>query len=186
MKFKELFTENGIFQIFKTAFPTDFAELFTETAVSNLDNFCLLKYGDKECISSLTLETAETAVISVIAINLENWQKLKNAYSAQYDATINSAETHTKTGTIERQNTGNETRLNAEKVFNDVDFTDNERTGTQNTANGKEIFDVTEKISSSGGNISDNVRKEIYLRREFNLLAYISQNIVNEITLSIY
>ena len=186
MKFKECFTGNGIFQIFKTAFPLMFNELFNETAVSDLDNYTMLKYGGKECISGLTPETAETAVKSVIAIYSENWVKLKNAVSVEYDATINTTEQRTKTGTIERQNTGNETRLNAEKVFNDVDFTDNERTGTQNTANGKEIYDVTETFSGSGGNIADNVRKEIYLRREFNLLVYISQEIVNEITLQIY
>lgn len=186
MKFNECFTGNGIFQIFKTAFPSQFAELFTETAVSDLDNYTALKYGDRICINSITPETAETAVKSVVAIHLENWVKLKNAVSAEYDATINTAEQRTKTGTIERQNTGNETTLNAEKFYNDTDFTDNERTGTQNTANAKEIYDVTETFSGSGGNISENVRKEINLRREFNLLVYISQEIVNEITLKIY
>lgn len=186
MKFKECFTGNGIFQIFKTAFPSNFEELFTETAVSDLDNYTALKYGDRICVNSVTPETAETAVKSVIAINLENWLKLKTAVSTDYGVLSNTTETHTKTGSIERENTANETTLNAEKCFNDSEFADNERTGRENENNGKEVYDITETYSGSGGNISDNVRKEIYLRREFNLLENISSQIVNEITLRIY
>ena len=188
MLFKEIFTaDNGIFKIFAKSYPTQFAKIFRDTTATQLDIFCAVTYGNKTCADFVTHSETENEIIitSIISTYVESWVKIADALNAEYIPTSTGIETRTKTGTLQRTGTGNETILNADKVFNDVEFTDTEKTGKTNSENNTDTYNLTETVSKSD-NIQGAIDSEISLRNRNNLCTQIAGQIVKCITIDIY
>ena len=188
MLFKEIFTaENGIFKIFAKNYPVRFAKIFGDTTATQLDVFCAITYGNKTCADFVTHSETENEIIitAIISTYVDNWVKIADALNSEYVPTATGTETRTKTGTLQRTGTGNETILNADKVFNDLDFTDTEKTDKTNSENNTDTYNLTETVSKSD-NVQGAINSEISLRNRNNLCTQIAEKIVKCITIDIY
>ena len=183
-KVKDIYTgENGIFAIFANTFATDFAEIFGDVTAANLDGVLLHRHGNKPLTNDITTENAETVIINVVSINLQNWLKMHGIFTAQYNALTPVSETKTKTGAVQRRNL--DTNENFDKVFNSSDFVGNEK--STNTGETTDTYNLTEtRAANDNSAITDNVRNEFLLRQTLNLQNAIIETIINEITIKIY
>lgn len=188
MKLKEIINEveKGIFEIFHENMPNAFAALFPNITVNSLDALVLLRFGERETLSFVSCETFANLVLAVISEKLESWEHQRTAYNENFVLNAGETETKTKTGNVTRNATNTETTLNAEKVFNDVDFVDGEKSNTNEQNNNTEIYNLTETNIKTVGNVLDNIKREIYFRRENNFYKTVANDIVSEITMQIY
>lgn len=183
--YADIFSSNGVGKIFATNFANDFATLFDGNTAADIDAFIMHLYSDKILLSKITVENAAAVVTSIIAVNLQTWQKIRATLTAQYNATLDS-DTKTKTGTLTRLNSTNATQLNAEKAFNETEFTDATRDMNTSAATDIDTYDLTETQTKTNANGVKNMFREIELRRKNNLQLQIIYTIINAISLSIY
>ena len=160
--YKDIYSENGIANIFNANYSTDFNTLFGGNSAAAVDGFILHRYANKPLTPNIDETNAAAVVISVIAVRLDVWRKMYAALSAQYNAANSLNETRTKTGTLQRSENSTNTNVNAEKAFNDTEFV------------------------SDAQNAAESVKNEIALRQRNNLQIAIIDAIINEITLLIY
>ena len=175
----------GIFAIFAEYFNNSFITLFPDVDAGTLDLLVKFRHGNKNVLDSVSRESYEDIVKAVIATNVDAWMSVHNTLNTDYSPT-SSTETHSKLGTIDRQGDNNQTTLNAEKVFNDTDFVDAEKSASDNAFSNKDTYNITETNVKSVGNVIDNIKKEIQLRRQMNFCNDVTSDIVNELTLKIY
>ena len=189
MKYSELFTTGtGIFTtVFNVEYPTEYAAIFGDIDPKQLDAYTLLQYGNKTVVNTINKDNAKYVVSAVIAMNIQGWQRAASAMLAEYDV-INPV-----TGEIERsetvtlQESTDNTETDANKAFNDTDFSDN----GQRTANDEKTRTESRKTTeTSKGNgvtksIPTEIAKELNLRRD-NWRKNIIFAIIKEITTSIY
>lgn len=189
MKFNELFTDSD--GIFTTVFKADFPELYATVFGTNdsviLDRWTYLKYGSREMLSTVTADTYQKYVGSVIAVNAQRWTDVINLLNKQYDClnpTVKTAST-TKKATTATTDTNED--INAKKVFNDEQFNDSERNKTNGTGSRQddESTNYSESGLGSGTLNSTVIQKEKELRND-EYRRTVIQEIVNEITLTIY
>lgn len=186
-KIKEIFENNGIFNIFATYFQSEFETIFGDTTAETLDNLVLFKYGNFETVSTLSNTNAVQIIKSIITIYLPAWLKINTLLNANYDVTKPISETKTKTGTLQRSENSTNTRVTAEKAFNDTDFvSDSQNTDTNNGLN-TDSYNLTEtKTANNSSDISANIEKDIYMRKRQNLYNEIIETIIKEIAIKIY
>ena len=190
MTYKELFgtAGNGIFaSIFYADYPTQYAAIFGDTPAEKLALYSLTNFGQRTVIDAVTADTAHDIVSSVIAVNVQGWEKQAAAMLADYDVTNPTGETITRTESTTETETGNGTDTASNVPFNDNDFTDVDKQTQQETKNGTRETETTEKRTGIGANknFSEAIAKEMELRRD-NWRKNIIFAVVNEITLSIY
>lgn len=177
-KYNDIFDNKGIATIFAENFATDFANFFGENNAAAVDAYTAHKYGDKWLSQNITENNAAQIVCAIIQINLQPWQKIHGALTAQYNAADSVNETKTKVGTIQRENLS----INSEKAFNDTEFVGD----TQTDANGAETYNLTETRRETNGDAVQNISREIELRKRQNLQLQIIETIINNICLTIY
>lgn len=177
-KYNDIFDVKGIATIFAENFATDFANFFGENNATDVDTYTAHKYGDKWLSHNITENNAAQIVCAIILINLQPWQKIYGALTAQYNAADSVNETKTKVGTIQRENLS----INSEKAFNDSEFVGD----TQTDANGLETYNLTETRRETDGDAVQNISREIQLRKRQNLQLQIIETIINNICLTIY
>lgn len=175
----------GIFAIFAEYFNDSFKALFPGLDAGTLDTLVKFRHGNKNVLDSVSRESYEEIVKAVIATKQENWMRVHNTLNTDYSP-ASSTETHSKTGTIDRNTINTQTTTNAEKVFNDVDFVDSEKANSDAANNSLDTYNITETNIKSVGNVIDNIKKEIQLRRQMNFCNDVTSDIVNELTLKIY
>ena len=188
MKLKELFTiGNGIFEKwFKPENPTEYAKIFGAVDPRKLDVYTLLNYGEKEVSPNINETNVSDIVGAVIALNVPVWLKQVKAMETEYSATNPVQSEHIVTETRELNEQGNGTNTGANKAFNETEFSDGERETTTDTTNRTETFTRKETVTGTGGkSLSDEIRKELSLRRE-NIKKSIIFAVVSELTLQIY
>lgn len=189
MRYNELFTKgNGVFAtVFKTEYPTEYAAIFGDTDPTKLDAYALLMYGGKTIVSSITSDNASEVVSAVIAVNVQGWEREAAAMLADYDVLkpVTGQIERTETITLQ-ENTGN-TETDANKAFNDTDFSDSDRKTKNDERNRTESHNTTETSKGTGASksISTEIEKELQLRRD-NWRKNIIFALVKEITTSIY
>lgn len=190
MKIKDLFSDvenGGVFNVFWDECTDDFCYLFPDVGIKTLNSMLLLTYGNKILTDLITKENYKLIIKSVIAVNLERWKRLKDVLNTKYNvlAPVESTETHETTA--DRQQDSDNTRFEAQKSFNDEDFTDNERSKGNDTQTTKEQTTTTIKKQSgvSSRPVADVLQSELKLR-EKNLHLQIIGEIVYDITIDIY
>lgn len=185
-QYADIYNENGIAAIFAENFADDFATIFGDNTAAALDAFVLHKWGNRLLSSKITAENAAATVCAVIAVDLPTWQKICTTLNYQYNAAQSLDETTTKTGSVTHENTNTDTRTDSQKAFNDTDFVSD----TQNVASYSGLvtdrYNVTETKTAIDGNATQNVSREIDLRRRNNLRFMVLSDIINEICLTIY
>ena len=189
MKYNELFTKgNGIFAtVFKTEYPTEYAAIFGDTDPTKLDTYALLMYGGKTLANSITSDNASDVVSAVIAVNVQGWEREAAAMLANYDVLTPVTGQIERTETVTLQESTNNTETDANKAFNDTDFSDSDRKTANDARNRTESRQTTEtsKGTGAGKSISTEIEKELQLRRD-NWRKSIIFALVKEITTSIY
>ncbi len=189
MKYSELFTTgNGIFAtVFKTEYPTEYAEIFGDIDPKQLDLYALLQFGGKTVVSSITSDNAKDVVSAVIAINLQGWQRQASAMLTDYDVLTPTTGEIERTETVTSQESTDNTETGANVAFNDTDFSDSDRKTAQDERNRTEERKTTETSKGTGASksISTEIAKELKLRRD-NWRKNIIFALVREITTSIY
>lgn len=187
MKFKELFTtDNGIFgTVFSPDFPDEYQKIFGDALPKTLDVYSVMTFGDKLLSDSITAENYKDIVSSVITVNVAGWVKQAEAMTAEYDVLkpvtreVNRTETRTTDETSESEN------LMSDKVYNDTDFNQNNKENETGSKNKTETVTVSDIESGTNKNISENIQKEIELRK-INFRKNIIFALLQEITISIY
>lgn len=189
MKFSELFTsaDNGIFTVFEDDFSDEFGTLFGEIEPTALNSQALALYGNKELFGYVTSENWEMLITTEIALSLPGWLKANTAITAEYDVLKPNVRVKTKEGeeTIEVED--DNTTLNGNKPFNEDVFKDAERRTEDKNHSQTNTYDLTETVTThGGGNVTENVDKEIRFRLKTNLQKEIMHSLVKSITLSLY
>lgn len=186
-KIKDIFfSSNGIFTIFAENFANEFITYFENIEPEIIDTYVLYCYGDKILNNSITETNAVTFVKSIITMYLPVWNKLNETLNLTYIANKSDVETHTKTGNITRVGDNTNIATNAEKVFNDSEFVDGEKTVTDTDTKNTETYNITETITRQGDNVTKSIKNEFDFRRENSIQNEILKNLVNAISLKIY
>lgn len=184
-KLKEYFTnENGIFTVFETDFPTEFATLFHNKTAVELNNLTLYKYGNKFFAADFT-DCANVILHNVIKINLDKWLQMHTIIMTNVLPSVNETETKTKTGTIQSNVSRENGNVNAEKVFNDTNFIENEKNDFSENSDKTDTYNLVE-TTQKASNIIENIKNAYVLRETTNLQEQIISEIVAQITIDIY
>ena len=181
MKYKELFTEgNGLFaKYFYPDFVDEYQTIFARTPPEELDAVAAFKYGNRTLSDGLTATTAAPVLRGIISMRLGDWLKQAEAMTTEYNAVTPTTAKVTKTENRNTSEQGTDNTTNAEK------FTDGERdTSEQNKTRTETVTSTTEQQGTTG-NVSENVVKEMELRRN-KWQEKIIFALVSEITLDIY
>ena len=185
MKLKEYFTkENGIFTVFNSDFPTEFATLFPNKTAFELNTLTLWKYGNKFFATDFT-DNANEILHNVISINLANWLEMHYVINTNVTPLNNETETKTKTGTLQSEVSRENGNINAEKVFNDTNFVENEKNDFSENSDKTDTYNLVE-TTQKASNIIENIKAAYVLRETTNLQAKIIKDIVSQITIDIY
>lgn len=186
-KIKEIFENNGIFNIFATYFQSEFETIFGDTTAETLDNLVLFRYGNFYGVQNLTENTAANVIVSIITIYLPAWLKINTLLNANYDVTKPISETKTKTGTLQRSENSTNTRVTAEKAFNDTDFVSDSQNTDTNSGLNTDSYNLTEtKTANESSNITYLIENNIYMRKRQNLYNEIIETIIKEIAIKVY
>ena len=188
MKFKELFTgTDGIFTVFEQTFPDAFKQIFGEIAPRQLNAYVLGACGNKVLCDYITADSWKSFVETTINMNLFNWERQTDAIKSEYNVAFGDSVERKKTGTEGADTNETDTNLYAKKPFNNENFDDSERQSRAKQRGEERTYNLTETETKhlNGGYVTENIRKEIALRR-LNLQRQIMLDIVNDITLSIY
>lgn len=168
MKYKELFTaDRGIFNdIFYVHFPDAYVKIFGTSIPRSLDLYAVMTYGEKTLSNVLTPENYVDIVTVVIQMQLDNWLKQAKTMTAEYDALnpIIGKQEHTET--IVTSETNNNNSINEQKVFNDVEFSEDKRETADRTAEKTETKSSTDIRNGIRNNtdVSSVIEKEMSLR----------------------
>lgn len=188
MKFKELFTgTDGIFTVFEQSFPDAYQKIFGGTTSQDLNIYVLGMCGNKVLCDYITADSWRTFVETTIQMNLFNWVRQSEVLNAAYDVTLGDSVERKKTGTEGANTNETDTNLYAKKPFNNENFDDSERQSRAKQRGEERTYNLTETETHhlNGGYATENIRKEIALRR-LNLQRQIMSDIAGDITLSVY
>lgn len=185
-KFKEIFADKGIFNIFAENFENDFAAFFPENTAANLDSFTMFKNSEMFCNSNLTELNAPEIIKNLISVFLPSWKKINTLLNAEYTVLRPISETKTKTGSVTRETSETNESTDFDKAFNSIDFIGNEKNENSNSGETVETYNLKEtRNANENSNISENVLKELNLRKSQNLYNEITETILNEIILKV-
>lgn len=188
MKVKDLFTiDNGIFDVWYDLPESGDIFKVLPVGVKHANTLVLLNYGNKTLSDIVNKDTYKNIIESIIDVNYNRWLRLAQALNVEYDVLKPVASTETHETSLNRQHDNDSTRFEAEKAFNDDDFTDSERTTGKDTDNITETTTttVTKNLTVSANNVATVIQRELTLR-ETNLLLKIIGEIVYNITVDIY
>lgn len=188
MKFKELFTgTDGIFTVFEHSFPDAFNKIFGGIAPRQLNTYVLGVCGNKVLCDYITADSWRSFVETTINMNLFNWERQTDAIKSEYNVALGDSVERKKTGTEGADTNETDTNLYAKKPFNNENFDDSERQSRAKQRGEQRTYNLTETETKhlNGGYVTENVKREIALRR-LNLQRQIMLDIVNDITLSVY
>lgn len=188
MTYKELFDSNGIFaNVFKTDYADLYNTIFGATDAEQIDNFCVIKFGNKILLDCVTADSYKTLVNSIIALNAKRWSNVAEVLGLKYDVLSPEVYTTETTSTTETTTSDTNTNTNSKKVFNDEQFNEGEK--EQNETSGKRTDNKHNKSSRQGYTAntlySSIIQKEKELRNE-DLAQQVINDIVAAITLDIY
>ncbi len=189
MKYNELFTaDRGLFKtIFEVDFSMEYEAIFGALYLSSddLDALALYKFGSRQLVSSITPETYKPIVNSIIAINLDCWEREARTMLLKYDALkpTQSEVTHSQSDTVNESSS--DVTSEAQKAFNDTDFSDGKRESATNSKERSQQSDYTHTTTALSGNVSDAIAKEYKLAKTKWVEAIISA-LIDDMTISIY
>lgn len=187
MKYKELFTEgNGLFTTyFYRYFLKEYQTIFARTPPETMDAVAAFKYGNRTLSEGMTAETATPVLLGIISMRVGDWMKQAEAMTTEYNSVTPTTAKVTKTENRNTSEQGTNNTTNAEKAFNDDMFTDGERDTSEHNKTRTETVTSTTERQGTTGNVSENVVKEMELRRN-KWQEKIIFDLVSEITLDVY
>jgi hypothetical protein len=188
MKFKELFTDvDGLLTVFNERHPEQYEKFFSGVDPQSLNAWTLGVYGNRTLIDFINTDTWKDHVATCIELNLFNWERTYNAISQEYGVLVTLSDRTTETRTTSGETSTQNESLDADKVFNDDNFTDNGRrteTGKRNESVSNN-YDSVRVSDVSRDTVVKSIQKEIELR-QFNFARGVVTMLVNDITCQIY
>lgn len=154
-----------------------FAGLFGETTGEMLDKYVSLKYGFRECIADTAVELEEYFK-AFISMNAGNWKKQLDVIATEYSGGGYSL-TRTESRTTEGER--NATATDANKAFNDNEFTDDTQRKDRQTDTNTQDVTITENKDEK----DPQELKNYYLLLQENTQKSIIFAVVKELTISI-
>lgn len=188
MTYKELFDSNGIFAaVFKTDFADLYSTIFGTTDAEQIDNFCVIKFGNKILLDCVTSDSYKTLVSSIIALNARRWNNLAEVLGIKYDVLNPKVYEVATTSTTETTTSDTNINTNSKKVFNDEQFNEGEK--DQNETSGNRTDNKNDNSYRQGYSsstlFSSIIQKEKELRNE-DFAQQVINELVSAITLDIY
>lgn len=189
MKINELFTgENGLFEkIFKPLFPVLYKSIFNEDDPVLIDIDFRFKYGNRTLVDTITNETANDIVKSIITVKFDEWQKQIQVFNNEYNVLnpVTSKETVTTSSTVDE--TGNNNTVDSSVTFNDGDFGNDTKQQRDSTGNRQETGTKTSSKSGIPSSVptSEIIQKEMSLRKT-NFKTQVIAELAKELTIDIY
>lgn len=189
MKINELFTgDNGLFEkIFKPLFPVLYKSIFNEDDPVLIDIDFRFKYGNRTLVDTITNETANDIVKSIITVKFDEWQKQIQVFNNEYDVLnpVTSKETVTTSSTVDE--TGNNNTVDSSVTFNDGDFGNDTKQQRDSTGNRQETGTKTSSKSGIPSSVptSEIIQKEMSLRKT-NFKTQVITELAKELTIDIY
>lgn len=170
--------DNTIFD--NMALPSD---LDKETLVDNI----LMEYAELEVLYPDT-EFMKGAIEKWSASRLHTWERMKNVLYEDYDPFINIKRDEVRTITQERDLKGTGSGTDKIVAWNDTNFTDRSKNDTTTTETGKVV--TTENFHVEGDSAitdaQDVAKKEIDLRREYDMYNIIKREFKQRFLLTVY
>lgn len=189
MKINELFTtENGLFEkIFKPLFPVLYDSIFGTDDPKIIDIDFRFKYGDRTLVNTITNETANDIVKSIITVKFDEWQKQIQVFKKEYDVLDPVTEKTTETVNNTVDETGNNNSVNSSVTFNDGDFGNDTKQQRDSTGNRQETGTktVVKNGVPSSVPVSEIIQKEMSLRKT-NFKTKVITELAKELTVDIY
>lgn len=177
MILSEFIKEKTPFAGWNTDNSEQFTSIFGETTGEMLDRYTSLKYGFRECITD-TAEDLLEYFKAIVSMNAGNWKKQIDLIATEYTGGGYSL---TRTESRTTEGTRNATATDANKAFNDNEFTDDtQRTDSQTDSNTQDIT-ISEKMDKK----EPQAIKEYYLLMRENAQNNIISTLVRDLTISI-
>lgn len=189
MKLNEVLTgENALFEkIFEPNFPVWYKQIFGEDNPQLLDINLKFKYGNRNLVESITNDTVQNLIKSVITIKFDSWSRQLQVFNKEYDVLNPTTGTETTKESVNVDETGNNNTVDLKTSFNENDFANDTKQQRDTTGNRKETKESTVSKSgiSSGTPVSEIIQKEMNLRKN-NFKETVVRDIISDICLDIY
>ncbi len=185
MLVKELYnTDNGFMA---NVFQQNFAELFntvfgTNTSGKALDMYVIHNWGCKTLLND-DIDTNNSIIGAVISINKEQWQRLFETLTKEYDV-INVGKTTTDTESTNTDSNNNDTQTTSKTTYDGGTFKDTDKIGNIGTVNQSTTRENKHTETDNSGN-TIRIANEIALRQKTYRKAVL-QTLIDEITLQIF
>ena len=179
--------QNGLFtKVFKANYPTEYATIFGEMDSVGLDTLVILNCGEKEVLSTITQDNANTYVKNIIALSVSNWVKVANAYNTQYNVLAPTQKTTTRTNNATESENNTNTNVSSNKPYNNTTFEEYDKDNNTSDKTRTNKAEETETITGLNCKSAvDELQKEINFSLQ-NWRKSIIFAIINEITKAIY
>ena len=189
MKINEFFTtENGLFEkIFKPLFPVLYESIFGNDDPKLIDIDFRFKYGNRTLVDTVTNETANDIVKSIITVKFDEWQKQIQVFNNEYDVLNPVTEKLTETTNNTVDETGNNNTVDSSVTFNNGEFGNDTKQQRDSTGNRQETGTRTTVRNGvpSSVPISEIIQKEMSLRKT-NFRTQVIAELAKELTVDIY
>lgn len=183
--------ENSLFKAFQTANGALYMSLFDGTPAASLDMQLLVNCGERYAAPLLARYTMADVVNYIIMKYGDNWKKVRNAITADYDFLKPYHLTQTTIGekTAINESTGESTNKTGIVGFDSTEPADSDVDTNSNTANTRQTDTDNTTVETTGTTgttpISDLLASEIEARK-VSFIQLVVNDIRSQITLDIY
>lgn len=193
-KVKEIIgVEKSFFTAFKDKYPDLYFDLFEDADPVDMDADILVCCGERYAAPLISYHDAPFAVDWVLRRYKENWLKVKDALTREYDLLKPFVNKVVTTQDIEgtKEDTGSSTQVDTKHGFDSQDADGVPTDGTKNTDSGKQdtkqhAVTVEEKTGNTGQYTSQAmILAELEVRKQ-SFIDIVIKDISTQITLDIY
>ena len=185
-KYKDIFSRNeGVFSVMEKDTPALYLDLFGEQLPQNLDNLVYFKASEKPVVQSLDINLAKAIVKELCTQYSDNWRNIKKALSSEYD--ITGSKTHeTLTGSDKSEQLNKTIDTDSNKGFDSTDFVDSDQSKKEIDNSHNKDYTYEKVVTKQSDDPQRAVQRELSLRSQKTLFVRVLQDIINNITLSVY
>lgn len=183
--FREIFpSDDGLWKLINSRFPREYALIFGNLDPENIDLRNAIKYGDKQLLNTINVESRDVNIIGFVSVFIDDWVAAAEALKAKY-AITELVDVDTTETSSTNDNTYSGTSLGGNKRFDDTNIVDDTRTTDNNTTNVKGTTTTTHKSTKQ---LSDTRKRtlEVFYDKLEHLQLRINKQLINEITLLLW
>ena len=185
-KYKDIFSRNeGVFSVMKNDTSLLYSDLFGEQLPKNLDSFAYFLASEKPVVQSLDTDLAKAIVKELCTQHSDNWRNIKKALSSEYD--ITGSKTHeTLTGSDKSEQLNKTIDTDSNKGFDSTDFVDSDQSKKEIDNSHNKDYTHEKVVTKQSDDPQKAIQRELSLRSQKTLFNRVLQDIINNITLSVY